>query len=169
MLALNYPCKTMSASVNNCNQSLLALLLALQDLETPLSDREQSGLAEVAAQLCLDPDAWESDIEPNLLATIQDNVSLSRLYQSVKSRLDAIGGNIPLNLLPAEVELEQTSPCPESMLARGFHPEGDPSDYNSHEITNVAVNVLSAPNSTKMVQDLSRLEKLKEFLMKPIG
>ena len=158
----------MSAIANNCDNSLLALLLALQDLETPLSDREQSGLAEVAEQLYSDPDAWESDIEPNLLATIQENASLSRLYQSTKSRLDAVG-HIPLDLLPTQAELEQASPNSPRMLARGFDPEEDASGSSSHEITNVAVNVLSAASPTEMSEKFGRLEKLKQFLLQPIG
>lgn len=160
--------KAMSATANKSDNSLLALLLALQDLEAPLSDREQSGLADVADQLYLDPDAWESDIKPSVLATIQENASLSRLYEDAKSRLDAVG-HIPLDLLPTEAELEQASPNSGKMLARGFDPEGDPSDYNSHEITNVAVNVLSAASPTEMSQKLGYFEKLKQFLLQPIG
>ncbi|NER38169.1 MAG: hypothetical protein F6J93_30130 [Oscillatoria sp. SIO1A7] len=159
----------MSATANKCDNSLLALLLALQDLETPLSDREQSRLAEVAEGLSLEPDTWESDIEPNLLATIQENGSLSRLYENAKSRLDALG-EIPLDLLPTEAELEQASPNSERMVERGFDPpEEDESDSSSHEITNVAVNVLSAASPTEMSEKLSRFEKLKQFLLQPIG
>ena len=158
----------MSATANKSDNSLLALLLALQDLEAPLSDREQSRLAEVAEQLRSDSDAWESDIEPNLLATIQENASLSRLYQSAKSRLDALG-EIPLDLLPTEAELEQASSNSRRMLVRGFDPEGDASDSSSREITNVAVNVLSAPKPIETVQKLGRFKKLKQFLLHSIG
>ncbi|NEO81030.1 MAG: hypothetical protein F6J99_34390, partial [Moorea sp. SIO4G3] len=49
--------------------TLLALLLALRELKTPLTQEELDDLADVGHQLALDPDDWEY-IAEGLMAII---------------------------------------------------------------------------------------------------
>ena len=152
---------------NNANNTLLALMLALQELETPLSEEQQSGLSEIAAQLALEPDAWESDIQPILLSIIEDNANLHQFYQAAKSELDRLNGNIPTDLLPNQAELEEV--VPGAAQTRGFDPEGDESDFQSNEINNMVIGILATSKPAETVKKLSRFEQLKKFLRQPVA
>ena len=146
------------------NNSLLALLLALTDLQTPLRENEKSVLAEVSEQLSADLDAWKPLIEPSLLSMIQANATLNQLYQTAVSQLEAVDGNIPHNLLPNESELEQALPTSHQIVTRGFAPVSDAEDFESNEITNIAISILATNNPTESVRKLSRFEQIKQFL-----
>lgn len=156
----------MSTNVNN---TLLALMIALNELETPLSPDEESALSDVAAQLSLDPDAWESDIEPNLIAIIEANPNLHQLYQAAKNQLDEVNGDIPKDLLPTQSELEQVAPTTAEVATRGFDPETDESDFYSNEINNMVISILATPKPTETTKKLSRFERLKQFLRQPVA
>ncbi|MFB2969151.1 hypothetical protein ACE1CD_09275 [Aerosakkonema sp. BLCC-F183] len=151
----------MNAVVNN---SLLALMLALKDLESPLSEDEQSTLSDVAAQLSLDPDAWESDIEPTLMAVIAANPNLNQLYQSAKSQLDNVNGNIPKEFIPTQFEVEKIISPMFAIVNRGFDPEADESDFESNEINNMVISILSNPDPVELTKKLGRFEQLKQFI-----
>lgn len=151
----------MTVPVNN---SLLALLLALTDLQTPLSENEKSVLAEVSEQLSADLDAWKPLIEPSLQDMIQANTTLNQLYQTALFQLQAVDGNIPDNLLPSESELEQALPTSNQVVTRGFAPVSDPEDFESNEITNIAISILATKNPTESVKKLSGFEQIKQFL-----
>jgi hypothetical protein len=148
------------------NTTLLALLLALQDFETSLTEQEQAAFTDIAYQLQLEPDAWESEIVPSLVSIIQVNPNLNQLYQTAKYQLDTIGNTLPDDLLPTSAELEHvasaTAPRP-----RGFAPVMDESESESLEINNIAIDILSQPNPSATAKKLSSLEKLKQFLQKP--
>ena len=148
----------MSVSVN---KTLLALSLALKDLEAPLGEQEQKAFKDAAHQLQLEPDNWENH-EPDLLKVIQANSNLNQLYQASKSQLDALSDNIPSNLLPTQAELEQALPTTQEGVTRGFAPVNN--DYESHEINNMVISILNTPNPPETVKKLSRLEKLQQFL-----
>ncbi|BAZ68967.1 hypothetical protein NIES4106_37360 [Fischerella sp. NIES-4106] len=146
------------------NNSLLALLLGLTDLQTPLSENEKSVLAEVSEQLSADLDAWKPLIEPSLRHMIRANATLNQLYQTALSQLEAVDGNIPENLLPSESELEQVLPTSNQVVTRGFTPVSDTEDFESNEITNIAINILATNNPTESVKKLSHFEQIKQFL-----
>lgn len=151
------------------NNSLLALLLALKDLDTPLSEDEKAGLADVADQLYLAPDAWEEAIEPSLMQAIASNSTLQQLYQTAKSQLDALDGNIPLDLLPTRSELEKAVPAAEEVATRGFVPEVDSAEFNTHEINNMVISILGTPNPAETTKKLGAFDRVKKFLVQPIG
>ncbi|MBW4499714.1 MAG: hypothetical protein KME57_09130 [Scytonema hyalinum WJT4-NPBG1] len=145
------------------NTTLIALLLALKDLDTPLNENEQETFRNTAEQLQLDPDNWKKDYEPDLLTAIQANPSLNQLYRAAKSQLEALNSSIRLDLLPTQVELEQEIPRNQQPEKRGFAPLSD--DYDkSNEINNIVINILANPNPSEAVKKLSRLEQLKQFL-----
>jgi hypothetical protein len=148
------------------NNTLLALLLALQDLDTSLTEQEQAAFTDISYQLQLDPDAWESDIAPSLLSVIQVNPNLNQLYQTAKCQLDRVGNILAPDLLPTSAELENIVPATDP-IGRGFAPVTDESESDSLEINNVVINILSQPNPSATVKKLSSLDKLKKFLQKP--
>ena len=143
------------------NKVLLALLLALKDLEaSSLSEDEGNAFRDAAYQLQLEPDNWE-DYESDLLKVIQANPSLNQLYQTAKSQLDALSSEIPSNLLPTQAEIEQVAPIPNTRPQVRAPLQVSPSDLKSNEITNMAIRVLATPNPVKTTKELSRLNRLK--------
>lgn len=151
----------------NLQNTLLALLLALKNLETPLSGTEQTALSKAAEQLSANPNTWDLLIEPSLLAMIQANESLNQLYKIAKSQLDALSDEIPSKLLPTQEELEQVIPKDQIPVTRGKLPVND--GYKSTEINNVAINVLSTANPVETAKKLSRIEQLQQFLQQSIS
>jgi hypothetical protein len=145
------------------NKTLLALSLALKNLEAPLNQNEQEAFRDAAERLQLDPDSWE-DYELDLLSVIQDNSNLSQLYQIAKSQVDAIKGNIPSNLLPTQAELEQALPRTSGAVTRGFAPVSE--DFDSNEINNMVISILATPNPPETVKKLNSFEQLQQFLQK---
>lgn len=147
----------------NLNNTLLALLLALKDSEIPLSDTEQSDLSLAAEQLSANPKAWEVLIEPRLLVMIQANEPLNQRFQAVKSQLDNLG-DIPLNLLPSEAELQQIAPKQKPQPTTRAIPQVSSSDLRSNEITNMAIRVMATPNPSETAKKLSSFEQFQQFL-----
>jgi hypothetical protein len=146
-------------------KTLLALFLALKELET-LSEPERASLRNTADKLHLEPDNWK-DHESDLLTTIQANSQFNLLYQTYKSQLDAVKGEIPSHLLPTQAEFEAVIPTNQSPVERGKLPVND--GYKSNEINNVAINVLSTANPVETAKKLSRIEQLQQFLQQSIS
>ncbi len=136
--------------------TLLALLLALKNLEKPLNEGECEALAEVGQQLKLDPDDWDF-IEGDLMAIIQANDGLNQVYQQAKARLDTCDRPIPPDLLPTDAELEKD---PRARF------EGKP-DKESNEISNQTVKVLKTEKPEETAKKLSFLERLSQSLNQP--
>jgi hypothetical protein len=146
--------------------TLLALLLALKQLETPLTADEQADLDNVGKQLYLDPDDWE-DIKEGLIAIIEKNPSLDRLYQAAKVQLEAIDGNIPSELLPTEQEREAELLADEKRKPVTFgNLKGDP-DPKKTEVKGIAASIFAKPDSTKDAKERPFLERIQAFLQKP--
>ena len=82
----------MLMATTSSDNTLLALLLALKTLKTPLTETEQAKLYEVGEQLELDPDDWEF-IREGLIAIIADNPSLNDNFQYILTHLNALDGN----------------------------------------------------------------------------
>ncbi|NES17463.1 MAG: hypothetical protein F6K41_00400 [Symploca sp. SIO3E6] len=145
--------------------TLLALLLALRQLETPLSADEQATLKKAGQRLQLKPDNWD-DAKEVLMAVIENNPSLAQLYQTAKAQLLGIDGKIPPELLPIEEpwETELLADKKQKVVNYG-HFKGKP-DLNSDEILNVSINVLKQKDSAKAAKNLSFLEQIGKFLQK---
>ena len=145
--------------------TLLALLLALKQLETPLTADERAKLKTKGQQLAIDPDDWDY-IQEGLMAVIQQNPSLDRLFQTAKMQLQAIDGNIPIELLPTrqEKEAELFVDDKRAPVSRGYF-EGEP-DRESDEILHTAINVLTKEDSAKTAKKLSFLQRMQKYLQK---
>ena len=142
--------------------TLLALCLALMRLEAPLSENEQERLTDVVQQLDNSPDDWEF-IEADLMAVIARKAPLDQLYQEAKARLNEVDGNIPPNLLPTEIELEQVLPIISRREKRPYKPSRDDNEKN-YEIINTTRKILNSPDPVGTTKNLPSLKNLWQFL-----
>ncbi len=144
------------------NTTGLAFLLALQELDSPLSEAEKRNLADIGDQLDVQPKAWKSVTEPLLLKIIEANSQLNQRYQFYQSQLDA-AGEISRDLLPTEAEIRQLFPVNSPFAIRGFEPDSEPTGYES-QISNIVIAVSRSENPEKEVKKLTFLDKVKQSL-----
>ncbi|NEP53045.1 MAG: hypothetical protein F6K65_31295, partial [Moorea sp. SIO3C2] len=135
--------------------TLLALLLALRELKTPLTLEELAGLANVGQQLALDPDDWEY-IAEGLMAIIQGNEELNEYFQRAKACLETIDSQIPSEVLPTYTELDQELPAiskgPQDFGWKGGSDESD-------EVLTATIKALETHRPIQAVNQLSFLER----------
>jgi hypothetical protein len=142
--------------------TLLALLLALKNLEDSLEEDQQEALADVVQQLDNHLDDWEF-IEADLMAAIALNASLEQLYREAKTKLDAVDGNIPSDLLPTEAELKQALPAARQREKRPYKPS-QADNEKSDAILNTSIGILTTPDPANTTKKLSSLDRLWQFL-----
>lgn len=128
------------------NKTLLALLFAFKDLETPLSKDEQLAFTEIAEQLAANPDAWDVLIEPRLLEVVQANSKLRQLFDKNKSQLDNLKDNLLPDQLPSQEILDKVVPIPRNQIEVRVIPIFNPDDFKSDEIVNMVIRVMETPN-----------------------
>jgi hypothetical protein len=144
-------------------KTLLALLLALRELETPLSSDEQSVLQDVGQQLEIDPDYWDF-IEEQLMAVIEANSALNQLYQYNRAKLDTLDGQIPRELLPSLGDLEREL-FPEMKEVTTF--DGQPKDSiasQPHEAIALTSVILKTENQDQTAKQVSFLEQVSDYV-----
>lgn len=144
------------------NHTILAYLLALQDLPNALNEGEQTSLKEVAKQLRTQPEAWNDYIEPSLVAIIQGNSLLNQSYQQYKNKLDNFG-EIPSELLPTTDEINQLVKTQATFVNRGFMDDHSASGYEQ-QLNNVVIVVNQTEKPEESVKQLGFLEKVKQLL-----
>jgi hypothetical protein len=141
--------------------TLLALLIALSNLDKPLSETEQAALNKVGKQLDANPQACDI-IEKGLMKVVGANDSLHQQYQAAIALLEAVDGKIPSGLLPTEAELEQLLTVGNKLEKRPYKPK-PVEDSKSQEIFNTSIEVLKSLNPAETTKKLP-LDKLKDFL-----
>ncbi|MCL2933814.1 MAG: hypothetical protein MGG11_16660 [Trichodesmium sp. MAG_R03] len=160
----------MDSSVNNnSNTTLLAILLALYNLQLPLSAAEKAAFKTAGQSLSMPHNNRESIIK-DLMDKLVTNSSFTQLYQAAKSQLDAVSDQILYDQPPTENELKHAWPDGSEVVklaVKRAHFEGKPDDKNN-EILNMAISILTTPEPTKTAQKLTRIEKLWQFLNQPI-
>jgi hypothetical protein len=144
------------------SHTILAYLLALRDLSDHLSDREKENLKKVAKDLDLNPKAWQSHLEPDLIQIIQGNSQLDRSYQFYKEKL-AQSGEIPLDLLPKATEIEWLRTDSSPLAVRGMIPNSSASGYEQ-QLNNVVIVINLADKPEETVKKLTFLNQVKQFL-----
>ncbi|MBN3906814.1 MAG: hypothetical protein HWQ35_09730 [Nostoc sp. NMS1] len=144
------------------DNTLIAFLLAFQDLKTALKEQEKQNLKEVAKQLDTQPKAWEDYIKGRLLEIITPNADLNQSYQFYKSQLDKVE-KIPDDLLPTEAEITRLISRDKALIAKGFKPKSEATGYES-QLNNVVVIVGSSEKPEETVKQATFLGKLKQFL-----
>ncbi len=143
-------------------KTLLALLLALRELKTPLSNDEQSVLQNVGQQLELDPDYWDY-IEEQLIAVIEANSALNQLYQYNRAKLDTFDGQIPRELLPSLDDLEREL-FPEVKEVTTF--DGQPKEFTTepNEVIALTRVILKTENQDQTAKQVSFLEQVSNYV-----
>lgn len=144
------------------DNTMMAFLLAFQDLKTSLNELEKQQLKEVAKQLNTQPKAWENYTKSLLLEIITTNPSLNRLYQDYKTRLENVE-EIPQDLLPTEAETNKLI-VRDSVMTKGYKPKSEASGYEN-QLNNVVIVVGSSETPEETVKKVTFLEKVKEFLL----
>jgi len=144
----------------NTNNTLLAFLLALTDLEIPLSQGETKSIKEIGDQLDAQPLAWERYTKPKLLEIIAANPELNQRYQTYYNQLDTTV-DIPPDYLPTEAEIQVVN-TPSSTIMRGHKPKSSPTGYDQ-QINNIVIVVSRTEQPEAAVKQLP-LDKLKQFL-----
>ena len=145
--------------------TLLALLLALKQLETPLTADERAKLKTKGQQLAIDPDDWDY-IQEGLMAIVEQNPSLDRLFQTAKMQLQAIDGNIPIELFPTEQEKEAELLANQKreLVTFGYR-EGEP-DKTSDEIRDIVIDVLTQAEPTTKAKNLNFIQRIQTHIQK---
>jgi hypothetical protein len=146
----------------NTDNTIIAFLLALQDLNTSLTAKEKQNLQEIAKQLDTQPKAWETHIKQDLLEIIYDNPELNQAYQFYQSQLENVA-EIPDELLPNENEISSLIPPQKTVLTRGFKPKSEATGYES-QLNNVVVVISNSEKPEETVKQATSLGKLKQFL-----
>ena len=144
------------------DNTIIAFLLAFQDLKTALGEQEKQNLKEVAKQLDTQPKAWEDYIKERLLEIITPNPDLNQSYQSYKSQLDNLE-EIPADLLPTEAEISRLNTLEKAPITRGFKPKDEATGYES-QLNNVVVIVGNSSQPEETVKQATFLEKWKQLL-----
>ena len=144
------------------DNTIIAFLLAFQDLKTTLGEQEKQNLKEVAKQLDTQPKAWEDYTKGRLLEIISPNADLNQSYQFYKSQLDNVE-EIPDDLLPTEAEISKLISHDKALIAKGFKPKSEATGYES-QLNNVVVIVGSSEKPEETVKQATFLEKWKQFL-----
>lgn len=144
--------------------TLLALLIALEQLEIPLSPEEKQALENTAQQLYHDPDDWDF-IKQGLMAAIEANPTLYQHYQTALTQLQAVNGDIPVEQMPTENELEAELARENREPTTFGYFEGEP-DRESDEILNVTIDVLTRQEPEKVAKKLSFLKRIQNWLPK---
>jgi hypothetical protein len=146
----------------NIDNTIMAFLLAFQDLKTSLSAQDKHNLKEVAKQLDTQPQAWKSHTKKLLLEIITTNADLNQSYHFYKSQLDNLK-EIPDALLPTEAELIRLDALDKTSITRGFKPNSQPTGYES-QLNNVVVIVGGSEQPEETVKQATFLETWKKFL-----
>lgn len=156
--------------------TLLALLLALRELETPLSDAEKAKLNTTRQQLQLAPGKW-ARIEVQLLATIAANAELNQKFQSYKDRLTAGEFEIQPEFIPTLAELEQEIPL-DRKTVNSFGVDSSTStrsatpataDADARMIAALTRTLAGADNPGQAASRVSAIDRAQKALSLPIS
>ncbi|MBD2340124.1 hypothetical protein H6G64_24460 [Calothrix sp. FACHB-156] len=148
-------------TTNNDN-TIIAFLLALQDLKTSLSAQEKRNLQDIAKQLDTQPKAWDKHIKERLLDIIAANPELSQYYKFYQSQLENTQ-EVPEDLLPTEAEVNRLIYREEVAITRGFKPKSEATGYET-QLNNVVVIIGNSEKPEETVKQATFLENLKQFL-----
>ncbi|ELS05549.1 hypothetical protein Xen7305DRAFT_00052960 [Xenococcus sp. PCC 7305] len=154
-------------STTSSNQNILSFILALSDFSESLTVEEQKTLKNVGKQFAILPEAWEEDIQPQLLKTIANNPQLNKSYQFYKKQLATkdIPEELLLSCLPSNQEISKLSSKTSNVQARGFKSSAPATGFQQ-QLNNVVIVVCESDKSEDVVKKISSFDKLKQFITK---
>ncbi len=150
---------------NSSNTTLLALMIALSNLDTPLNDDEKDILSEISEEFSVDTDDWDS-IQPSLMEIIESNSELNTLFLNAKSQLLALGDSLPDDFFPKKNELAELQKSSEEGKTRGGLPITDDSDFEDdfQGINNMTIDILSQTNPQEVAKKSTFVDRIKQHL-----
>ncbi|MDJ0729030.1 MAG: hypothetical protein QNJ33_03470 [Crocosphaera sp.] len=149
-------------SVNN---TLLAFLLALKELDCPLTTAEKERFSQVFQGRLIDssPEVWTNLIQPALQKILQTNSAFYHRFQDYKLQLDSLDEQPPGDLLPTEATLANIAPLPKTTLNSFPIPVPQADNRNTYEISNMVYRVINTPEPTQTANKLG-LDSLSQWL-----
>ncbi len=149
-------------SVNN---TLLAFLLALKELDSPLTPLEKDEFLRVFQQRLINssPEVWTHLIQPALQQTLRTNAAFYHRFQDYKSQLDSLDQQLPWDLLPTEATLAHIAPLPKTTLNSFPIPVPQPDNRKTYEISNMVYRVVNTPEPTQTANKLG-LDSLSRWI-----
>lgn len=148
---------------SSINTTLIALLLAIKELQTPLSKDEQVILQDVGQQLDIDPDYWDF-IQEQITGLIEANYTLNQLFQAKIHKLDALDGRIPRDFLPNLAELKKEV-FGETKEIVTFNGQTKGENYErSKQVINITSTILLTENQDQTTKQLVFLEQISEYV-----
>ena len=147
---------------NSMDKFLLSLMYAIKELETPLTSEETKQLKNIGQQLANDPTVWEIYTEPMLKEIISNNSSLNKVFQNIQSNLENLG-DIPQDFIQNTEDLVTVTPGKKTSEKRPL-PIFSQEDSKSNEVVNISIQVLTSPEPSKKAKEISKLEKLWNFI-----
>ena len=150
---------------NSVNNTLLAFLLALKELDSPLTTAEKDRFLQVLQGRLMDssPDVWTHLIQPALQQTLQSNPAFYHRFQDYKSQLDSLDQQLPWELLPTEATLAHIAPLPKTTLNSFPIPVPQADNRKTYEISNMVYRVVNTPEPTQTANKLG-LESLSRWI-----
>ena len=147
------------------NNTLLAFLLALRELDSPLTTAEKDGFLQVFKGRVMDssPKVWTNLIQPVLRERLQTNPALYSRFQDYKFQLDYLDGQVPWDLLPGEAALANVAPLPKTKLNSFPIPVPQADNRKTYEISNMVYRVINTPKPTQTAHKLG-LDSLCQWL-----
>jgi CHAT domain len=148
---------------SSITKTLIALLLAIKELKTPLSKDEQANLQDIGQQLDIDPDYWDC-IKEQITALIKGNYTLNQLFQAKIRKLDALDGRIPREFLPnfAEFKKELFGETKEIVTFDGSS-NGENSN-SATQIISITSTILQTENQDQTTKQLDFLEQIDQYV-----
>jgi CHAT domain len=148
---------------SSITKTLIALLLAIKELKTPLSKDEQANLQDVGQQLELDPDYWDF-IEEQITALIKSNYTLNQIFQSKIRKLEGLDGRIPREFLPnfAEFKKELFGETKEIVTFDGS--SNGENRNRTTQIIDITSTILKTENQDQTTKQLVFLEQISEYV-----
>jgi hypothetical protein len=158
---------------NTMNPSLLALMLALDDLPAALTEAESKSLAAVGEQLAANPDAWETHILPRLQQVLAANPDLQTGFATYKTAVEQLAAQQPeqltSTLAQVTAQLVGIAPVPVGLVPKGYFPGPVDASEASEEINNIAVRVLLTPKPEETVKKVGAFQGLKSIVRQSSG
>ena len=147
---------------NSMDKFLLSFMYAIKELETPLTSEETKQLKNIGQQLANDPTVWEIYTEPMLKEIISNNSSLNKVFQNIQPSLENLG-DIPQDFIQNTEDLVTVTPGKKTSEKRPL-PIFSQEDSKSNEVVNISIQVLTSPEPSKKAKEISKLEKLWNFI-----
>ncbi len=145
------------------NKTLIALLLAIKELQTPLTKDEQAILQNVGQQLDPDLDYWD-DIEEQITALIEGNYSLYQIFQAKIRKLEGLEGRIPKEFLPNFAEFKkELFGEPKEIVTFDGSTNGEYYD-RSTQLINITSTILQTENQDQTTKQLVFLEQISQYV-----